>query len=142
MSRLLLAGATHRVTGAMRDFLPEAVNHIEKATPEPGQPLDGPCPGNAEYADRLVRYLVNTDEPDRVRQSAAVHRLLRRQALRTTWRQARRHAACHRRVPDRALPDEPVDTLDFVTASDPAGQAPPRRADTEVERNAPRRLAQ
>ncbi|MGW7100109.1 alpha/beta fold hydrolase [Streptomyces sp. NPDC054838] len=101
--RLLLAGATHRVTGAMRAFLLEAVGYIEGAAPGHGEPLDGTCPENAEYADRLVRYLVNTDEPDRVRQSAAVQRLLRRQALRTTWSQARRHAACHRRVLDPAL---------------------------------------
>ncbi|MER6299738.1 alpha/beta hydrolase [Kitasatospora sp. NPDC001539] len=103
VSRLLLAGTTHRVTGTMRDFLREAVRHIEATAPGPGESLDGACPANGTYADRLVRYLVNTDEHHRVQQSAAVQRLLRKQALRTTWRQARRHAACHRRVLDRAL---------------------------------------
>ncbi|MFB6891903.1 alpha/beta fold hydrolase [Kitasatospora sp. NPDC056327] len=103
VSRLLLAGATHRVTGRMRAFLREAVGHIEGTAPGPGESLDDPCPGNGQYADRLVRYLVNTDEHQRVRQSAAVQRLLRKQALRTTWRQARRHAACHRRVLDPFL---------------------------------------
>ncbi|CAL9317465.1 MULTISPECIES: alpha/beta hydrolase [unclassified Streptomyces] len=103
VSRLLLAGATHRVTDSMRAFLWEAVSHIERSAPAPGESLDGPCAANGVYADRLVRYLVNTAEQERVRQSAAVQRLLRRQALRTTWRQSLRHAACHRRVLEPAL---------------------------------------
>ncbi|MEU2184889.1 alpha/beta fold hydrolase [Streptomyces thermolilacinus] len=103
VARLLLAGATHRVADSMRAFLWEAVAHIERGSREPGASLDGPCTANGAYADRLVSYLVNTAEQERVRQSAAVQRLLRRQAQRTTWRQALRHATCHRRVLDPAL---------------------------------------
>ncbi|WP_033347502.1 alpha/beta fold hydrolase [Kitasatospora aureofaciens] len=103
VSRLLLSGATHRVTGTMRAFLREAVSHIEGTVPGPGESLDDACPALGLYADRLVSYLVNTEEHQRVQQSAAVQRLLRKQALRTTWRQARRHAACHRRVLEPAL---------------------------------------
>ncbi|MEV2201235.1 alpha/beta hydrolase [Streptomyces fradiae] len=98
VARLLLAGATHRVSGPMRVFLREAADHLERSGPTAGEALDGCADDDGRYADRLVRYLVNTRAQERVRQSAAVQRLLRRQALRTTWRQARRHAACHRRV--------------------------------------------
>ncbi len=103
VSRLLLAGATRRVPCEMRTFLRDAAVRIEASAPGPGQSLDSVCTTDGTYADHLVRCLVNTSEHHRVQESAAVQRLLRRQALRSTWRQVKRHAACHRRLLDPGL---------------------------------------
>lgn len=117
VARLLLAGAAHRVNDPMAALMRDTVQHLESASAHPGDspagpgdssagPGDSPAdlwPGPGDYADRLADCLVNRDEQHRVRQSAAVRRLLTRQCLRITRREALRNAACHRRLLDGEL---------------------------------------
>ncbi|MEU0336747.1 alpha/beta hydrolase [Streptomyces sp. NPDC006193] len=96
VARLLLAGTTRRVAAPMAALMMDMVRHLEAVATDDTDAPAGSWPGAEEYAARLVAALVNTGRQDSVRQSQAVRRLLSRQCLRITRRQALRNAACHR----------------------------------------------